>query len=242
MFDFTFGEPGSGKSIAQAELVLELLKRSVKIEKKYKGKVKEMTFPREVWCNFHLSPNLTAKYKDRLVLWHNWEQMVFTDYPKNSIVRRNFDCIWDEIAVEIPADRWKDTDLELRRFFAQHRKRGIEIYANSQDWKMVDINARRMIHRVHETIKVLGSRDPSATLPPIQKPWGIILKWDIDKELIKESQAEKKKVGFLPGLTFISKKLVNAYDTTEDIAATERILKHSTRKCGICNFERTFHS
>jgi hypothetical protein len=236
MFSFTFGSPGSGKSLVQADTTLRLIKRSLRVEKKYK-KV------RTIWINFHLSPRLMERYKNRVFHWTEPLQMIFEDYPKNKIFRRDFDCVWDEMAVELPADGWKDTPKAIRKFFAQHRKRGIEIYGNTQDYKMVDINARRMAHHVFQTFKLIGSRDPSATLPPIKFVWGLIASWELERSSL-EDDSEKKRKYIFPHFVAISKWLTQAYDTAEDInEGQDRPLYHMKRKCidPDCDFVKIIH-
>lgn len=236
MFEFTFGDVGSGKSLKQAETVLWLLKRSIRIEKKYQLPV------REVWANFHMSEEIRNKYKDRLHYWALPQQMIFSDYPENRKIRRNFDCVWDEMAVELPSDKWKDTDPAIRRFFAQHRKRGIQLFGNTQDYMMLDINARRMATNVFRTYKVIGSRDPSPTLPPIKHVWGVIAIWELDLESIRDDATEQKRLTLFPELVFITKKLTNAYDTAEDIARSERTkLAHVELECDKCGFKKYEH-
>jgi hypothetical protein len=236
MFHFYFGDVGSGKSLVQADLAVKLLKESVKIQKKYKLPL------RQVWCNFHLNKYLSDKYKDRLFVWHDPKEMIFTDYPQCSNIRTGYDALWDEIAVEIPADKWKETDLEIRRFFAQHRKRGIRIFANTQDYLMCDINARRMATEVFSTSKVFGSRDPSPTLPPVKRIFGLIWVWRLDKQLIRADDQDRKRLDLLPRFLFFNKWLVSIYDTTEDIAKNENyLLKHQKKICPVCGFEKVVH-
>ena len=237
MFSFTFGDIGSGKSLFQAQITLELLKQSIRIEKKYK-------LPkREIWCNWHISNRLQKKYTGRWYYWQTPLEMIFSDYPKNTKVRVNFDCVWDEMAVELPSDKWTQTDLEIRRFFAQHRKRGIRIFGNSQDYMMVDINARRMATDVFMCHKIVGNRDPSATLPPVKHIWGIVFAWQLDKQAIRSDDMDRKHINLFPHFVFITRKLIEAYDTTEDIYRQLNLLYvHQIKKCATCGLEKVIHT
>jgi len=236
MFAFTFGAIGSGKSLSQAQKVQQSLKRSIAIEKKWHLPI------RKVGCNFHIRKDIADKYADRFFVWHDPLDMIFEDYPKNKVIRRDFDCFWDELAVELASDKWKDTHPEIRRFFAQHRKRGIEIYGNTQDYMMLDINARRMATDVFMTQKIIGSRDPSSTLPPLKHIWGLIAVWDIDKQSIEQDSKDFKRENWLPQFLWLDKDLTSFYDTSEDVSkASEYDLLHRVRKCKICGFEKTIH-
>jgi len=241
MFEFTFGDVGSGKSLAQAKDVLWCLSRSCRIEKQYSLPI------REIWANFHMSPEIQDRYSDRLFYWQIPQQMIFEDYPDNKKKRKNFDCFWDEMAVELPSDKWKDTDPSIRRFFAQHRKRGVQIFGNTQDYMMLDINCRRMATKVMQTAKVIGNRDPSPTLPPIRTFWGLIFRMELDKQSIRSDDMNRKRIGIIPELIWITRKICMSYDTGEDIDKTEAHgkLQHVEYVCDKCKKngmpERVWH-
>ena len=223
-FELAIGRPGTGKSMYTARLVLWALKRAEYIEKKLK-------IVRKIAINFHLNPNVTEKYRRFIFYW--------TD-PMELIRFKDFDLFIDEIANYFPSDKWKDTHPEVRRMFSQHRKRGMEIFANTQDYRMVDINARRMLSRVFQLYKIIGSRSPSATLPAVKHPWGIISIFELDVESLEDNK-EKERIG-LPTFFTIRKKLTSLYDTTEDIKpAPAPHYHHITRTCEICGFARDIH-
>lgn len=237
MFQFTFGDVGSGKSLRQADETIYLLNRARKFHNKYPDKPL-----REVWCNFTISEKYRNKYKGYYKHWDHPLEMIFKDYPENKQIRKDFDCMWDEIAVEIPSDKWKDTHPEIRRFFAQHRKRGIQIYANTQDYLMLDINARRMVTSVFKCNKIIGSRDPSATLNPIRFVWGLVFIWQLDKECIRRDDKDQRRVTLLPEFFWITKERCDLYDTTEDIKQnTKNRLLHVELECDKCGFIRQEH-
>jgi hypothetical protein len=236
MFELTFGDVGSCKSLDQAKTCLRLLQQSKKIEKKYK-------LPkREIWINTPMNQKVLEKYEDRLKYWQDPMEMIFTDYPTNKIKRRNIDVVWDEIAVELPSDRWKDLDAEIRKFFAQHRHRGIRIFANTQDYMMVDINARRMATKVFEIKKKIGSKDPSPTLPPVKYIWGLALKWELNKQLIRKDDQVRKKQSIIPEFVWITRKYVELYDMTYDIDKKVEYLVHRKRTCPVCGLEKITHT
>jgi hypothetical protein len=233
MFHFTFGDVGNGKSIDQAETVLWLLERSVRIQKKYKLPL------RPVFCNFHMAEWVYEKYPDRLFYWHNPFEMIAKSFnPDQTIkeLRVCFDCVWDEMSVELPADGWQSLPKEIRAFFAQHRKRGIQIYGCTQDYLMVDKNARRHATKVFEIHKIFGSPDPDPTFPPVKHPWGVIAKWPLDRSAIRADDQNRIRTAWIPNFVFISKLLCECYNTSENIRPasyeTQHIEYPACKKCG----------
>ena len=222
MIELTIGRPGECKSLDQAKTIDWLLRRAYKTEKKYK-------LFRKVFVNLHLK--VDAKFSKYLFYFDDLFELT---------KEKDCDIVIDEIAVYLPSDKWKDTHFEVRRMLAQHRKRGIEIYANTQDFRMVDINFRRMIHKVFKVKKVIGNRNPSKTRPPIKHIWGVYIKRELDIELLEET--DKKENFSIPNIEFIRRKFVEMYDTTEDIKPVDPPpLHHYVRKCATCDFKKTYH-
>lgn len=238
------GDTGSGKSVWMADKVIEIARRNARWHK--------MGMPlREIWSCMRWSDEFNEHYgglggarqgDGKMLHWWDSEQ-----FHRVIPTLRNCDIFIDEIGAILPNDGWKDTPLETRRFLAQHRKRGIEIYANTQDFSMVDINARRMMSRVFHAIKVIGSRDISATKPPPKYVWGIIAVMEITNFKTATSVKERQFDGF-PSFIMLDQDLVDIYDTTEDIkGAGYAPLRHVRRVCEThgeedgCGFEKIMH-
>ena len=224
MIDLTFGRPGECKSLDMAQTTIWLLERAIKIKKK-------LNLKREVWLNFHLSNEVLEKYKDFIFYYDDLHQL---------IEKKDIDIVIDEVSVYLPCDRWKDTHFEVRRMLAQHRKRGLEIYANTQDYKMIDINFRRMIRYVYVVKKLCGNRDPSNTMPPIKYIWGIYTRREIDVSSL-ENEKESAALSF-PKFKLIRREYCEIYDTREDIKPGKPPkFKHIARECADCSFRKVSH-
>lgn len=215
----TFARPGHGKSLDTARTVQKLFNTYKYVEKKYPS------LPRRVLlCNLKLSPKVEELYlNNHLLYWENPRQLRYclrehcwikeTQHGTHDV-----DIVIDELANYAPSDGWKDLPRWLRKLFAQHRHRGIRIYANTQDYMAIDINFRRMVAKAYEVQKIIGSRDISATLPPVKYIWGIVIKREFDPGQIEMMgiNAPLERKG-LPKIFFISKKLIEMYDTTQDL-------------------------
>lgn len=260
------GQPGQGKSLSTARLSRGLLHRNKKwYEKQYKeyekalasyrssAKLREATggpamrvayeaaYPsplppqrRKLISNIKFSEAFEKQWDGWIDYWSRLDELHKA---------RNADIIWDEIATELDSRNWPNLSPETMIMLSQYRKRGLDIYANTQDFSMVDIRARLMITSVRTLTKLIGSPDPSATKPAIKKVWGVILIRTVQNW--KQVNAEKKIYSMFDWSMFlIERDLVEMYDTTQDIKQGEYpALRHVDRYCGNdnCEFHKVMH-
>ncbi len=213
-FEIIEGAPGQGKSLYTARLAMWLLNRN----KKWHAKGNKL---RIVCTNMRFSKELENEYPNAIKYWTDSAQLCEL---------RDCDIIWDEIATELDGRNFANLSTEIKRFLSQYRKRGIDIYANTQDFSMIDARARLMISNVKTLSKIIGSSDISTTKPPPKTIWGLVMIRDVEN--YRETDPEKKVYGFLPNFFMISKELVDVYDTRQDIKIGEPPpLKHEERVC-----------
>lgn len=199
-FEIVEGAPGQGKSLYTAKRARDLIKRNKKWEKKGGAH-------RRIASNIKFSKDFEEKNRDWIIYWNNLDQLHGL---------RNADIIWDEIATELDARNWNNLSPETMRMLSQYRKRGLDIYANTQDFSMVDARARLMITNVKTLSKITGSGDPSATKPVIKFIWGLVLIRGVQN--YKITDATKKVYSFFDwSIMLIERELVELYDTTQDI-------------------------
>jgi len=122
---------------------------------------------------------------------------------------------------------------EVKRFLSQYDKRGVEIYANTQDYSIVDLRARMFVTRVATMSKIIGSRRPSATKPPIKTVWGLVLVRDLAEW--KASDPSKKTYEYIPSFFLINKEDVKIYDTRQTIIATALPIKKLRIQTLVCD-------
>lgn len=210
----SYGRPGEGKSLDQARTAHRLFREYRKTERKYPDLPR-----RQLWSNQKFSEAIEA-----VELWDEVKNpdghLHYWSNPRQLKDLRDVDILWDEIGAHLPADSFKDTPQWMRAMFAQHRKRGNRIWANTQDYKAVDINFRRMVGRAFKLRKIIGSRDISVSLPPVKHVWGIVMKREFDPAAIEvERNIDKLEVegSGWPQIFWIGKKLTSSYDTGQDI-------------------------
>jgi len=218
------GLPGSGKSLMMAKHGLDLLKRNFKYYKKT-GVV------RLVVTNLRFSHNIEHKYHKFIREWED---------PTELIGVKDCDVLWDEIATHLDALHYKDCPLDLKRWLQQHRKFGVDIYGTTQNFAMIDISFRRLTKYMYLLNKLIGSRDRSATRPPVKHPWGLVIAREVDPGTFESEKQEYKYVGI--DLLRISKKLCMVYDTSQEIKrGAYPPLQHIHRKCIDCEFTKVVH-
>ena len=227
MIEVYTGRPGSGKSCKLGQTMIEVLNRNQRFYEK-------TGIVREVWTNFHLREDLEELYAGALRHWDSIEQLE---------VLQDVDIFCDEIGSYFDSKFWSETSLSTRRFLSQHRKLGIEIYGNSQDFAQIDISFRRMVSHLYYFVKLASSRDPSPTRPPVKWIWGLSNIYTMSPVDYKEDQKENqtKWTGFM----WIDRAKVEIYNTREKITPGRYPpLKHSERYCTdpTCTFKRVVHS
>jgi len=253
------GLPGSGKTTKLASIGLSKLKRNKKL---YIGLVKNYLKEQGVEVadlkGFDLSKPLPANWvvpdlPKRLLVSNikfssdvESEYEGFIDYwsdPAELVKKRDVDILWDEVATYLDSTQWANVPLELKRFLQLHRHYGIEIWGTTQDFGMVDISMRRLVKGAYLVRKVIGSRDKSATLPPVKNPWGMIWIREIDQSSVNDKR-EDYKLELIPEFLFITKRLTSAFDTTQELKPGKYPpLRHVIRFCNEpgCNHSRVTH-
>lgn len=215
VFEIIEGQPGNGKSLYTAKIVKKLVKRNQRWFNK-SGII------RPIYSNLKFSEefeNESVVFVDEkpVKLIHYW--ITVDEVSK----LRDCDLIWDEIATEMDARTFTSLSEEVKRFLSQYDKRGVEIYANTQDFSLIDLRARLFVTRVATMVKIIGSRRPSPTRPPLKRIWGLILVRDLREW--KATDPSKKQYVIIPSLFFINKEDVEIYDTRQVIEATQLPVK-----------------
>lgn len=220
-FEIVEGKPGQGKSLYTARLARRLISRNMKLASKF-------GVCRKVVSNIKFSPEFEEWAYGFLEYWN-------TTYDIVNL--RNVDLLWDEIATELDSRNFANLSEELKRFLSQYRKRGVDIYANTQDFSMIDMRARLMVTRVATLKKLIGSRDPSATKPKVKNIWGFVLVRELAD--IFSDDPTRKKYAFFFSIFVIDKKDIEIYDTTQDIPLSPPLpLRKETRICPEDGFRR----
>jgi len=227
MISIITGLPGASKSYATAQKMTELISRNQRW-------FAATGIVRPVLSNLVLSDDYTAKVNAEQQFLKYWED------PEELPHMKNCDVIWEEMGAHVDSRSWEQLPLSLRRWLQQHRHRGVEIYGNCQDFADIDIAVRRLVGNLVYLTKIMGSRDPSATTPPLRWIWGIVAKVYLDPRTYQEDK--KLSSGAFAGFMFITRAGVELYSMHNDIKPGKYPpLQHRSRQCPDCGFTKIIH-
>jgi len=213
------GKEGSGKTLLMGEDTMWIINRNSKLYKKT-GRM------RPIKSNIAYSESLEEYARSRNVpieYWYDIEELeTFTEC----------DLFIDEVGAYFDARTFADLPLSTRLWLAQAQKLGVHIYAGAQDWGQIDVSFRRLVGRLYELKKIVGSRRPSLTMPAGKHPWAIILAYKVAPAASNDS-SELKTLSIVPSFHFAGKKKfqrfnTNARITTSEFPPLQRIVRHWT--------------
>jgi len=204
--------------------------------------------PRPIFSNMAFSPDFVSYATEMGIKLKNWKDL-------DELVKLDeADIICDEVGNYFDSRGWENLSLDVRRWLTQGAKTGIEFYGGAQDFAQVDVAFRRLVQDgdLKSIRKIMGSRRPAKTKPPVKRIWGVCIMWDMDAQ----GYDEKNKTfhsGWIPsGIFCIRKKYCNIFDTNQKLLLSEPpLMKHTARYCekheekggdGSCRFCKVIHS
>jgi len=235
-FHIYTGRAGSGKSLSMAEQLVFVLKRNYKF-------FKRTQVIRPIYSNLRINQDIIDHYK---IIYDTPEQGEFLKYYIDSdelLDIKNADVFIDEIGTYFDAQEYKNMSPQLKRWIQQHRKRGVEIWATAQDFAQLDKSFRRLTDTVYYNVKLIGSRDVSATKPPPKYIWGISLVRHLDPTVYDEQKSKFAANGF-PSFMFITREGTEVFNTRAEVRLSNALpLKHIMKECENvdCSFKKTVH-
>ncbi len=230
------GLEDSGKSLKLAKTVANLVVRNNRW-----NKISGST--REIYSNMRFSDNFyhyaTTHMGVPLRYWKDLDQIIFKD---------DVDIIMDEVGNYFDARRFAELSSDARRWLTQSSKRGVEIYGAAQDFSQIDVAFRRLVGGrggLFHIRKLMGSRRPSATKPPVKYIWGVCSMNELDPINYSSETSLFEPKSLVPSFFFIEKKYCEIFDTKQKIEKGDPpLLRHTERKCEDphCTFTRVSHA
>jgi len=225
------GLESSGKSLRLARTVLEIAERN--------GRWLKLTGkPRPIVSNLQFSKafeNYVESLGIDIIYWNNLDDLIKYE---------NADIIIDEVGTYFDSRMWSELSLDVRRWLTQGAKTGIEIYGTAQDFAQVDLAFRRLVNHLYHITKLLGSRRPSSTMPPVKRIWGICSMRELNPREYKEDKKTFDKTQVFPSFFLIERENCEIFDTTQKIVRSKPPnYKHIDRFCELenCGFHKIAH-
>lgn len=206
------GLESSGKSLLMSREFEENIKRNAKWRK--------MGLPvRPIYYNLAISDQMKDLAKKHGIPLRKWSNIY--DLVKMS----ECDLYIDELSTYFDSRFYADLPLDVRLWLAQAEKMGVQIVGATQDYFMLDISYRRLVKKLYEVVKVMGSKRPMKTSPPIKFIWGMMFVWELDaRSAAKAGNQEEMKINSLfkiPHVTFIYGKDTKRFKTQTRVALSE---------------------
>ena len=135
------------------------------------------------------------------------------------------DIFIDELIKFFPANGANSLSREQLDFVTQGAKTGIHIYAASQDLSQVHKQFRLLVNEVYVISKLIGSRRPMKTAPPVKMIWGLCMMRSVRPASFKGDNATMEDLDMIPSFFLIHKEDCERFDTSFKIPLTKLPLK-----------------
>jgi len=226
------GLESSGKSLKLAMVATELVERNSKWAEKTGTQ-------RPIYSNLKFAPHFKEYAESKNVPIYYWENL------DDLILVEQADVFIDEVGNYFDSRLWADLPLDARRWLTQGAKSGVEIYGTAQDFAQVDKAFRRLVNHLYHIRKIIGSRRPSATKPPVKHIWGVCLVNELNPQQYNEEKSKFENMSVLDfELFYIERDFCEIFDTTQKIERSKPpLMKHIERVCELptCGIHKVSH-
>jgi len=221
------GIESSGKSLLlsrQAEIVRKRNKQWYKIT----GIKRIMAFNSPMSSDFIFS---IEKSGSTYLFFKNLDDIVYLEEA---------DIFIDEVIKFFPAGQNSLSNEQLH-FITQGAKSGICLWGASQDFSQVHKQFRRLVNQVFYVKKIIGSRRPMKTAPPVHTVWGVCTIAQVDPHSFRGDDASMIELKHSFHYFFITRRDISRFDTSYKIPMSDLPVKRVRKQVERCEedgFER----
>jgi len=230
------GLESSGKSLKLAMEAVRIAERNGRWNKSAYMRAKGRKRP--IVSNMTFTQPFVEYCKTLDVPIFYWEDL------EELISYKEADIFIDEVGNYFDSRLWADLSLDVRKWLTQGAKSGIEIYGSAQDFAQVDKAFRRLCNELYLITKIIGSRRPAATKPPVKRIWGVCAMQQLDPQGYDEDKKKFVSGSLIPAIFFIERKYCEIFDTGQFMArSAPPKLKHIERLCELdaCGIKKIQH-
>lgn len=145
------------------------------------------------------------------------------------------DIFIDEVIKFFPASGSSSLSNEQLHFITQGAKSGIHLWGASQDFSQVHKQFRLLVNEVYIIKKIIGSRRPMKTAPPVTSIWGICTKQKVSPTSFKGDSTSMDEVEGGLSFFFIRKVDVERFDTSYKIPQSKLPVRKIRRQEEYCD-------
>jgi len=153
------------------------------------------------------------------------------------------DIFINEVIKYFPASGSASLSQEQLHFCTQGAKSGVNIYATSQDFSQVHKQFRLLVNEVHVVSKIIGSRRPMKTSPPVKRIWGIGWIRDVAPMSFKGDSATMESSGM--GRPYLIRRVdCERYDTSYKVPQSKlpvKKLRRQEMECDEDGYKKTIY-
>jgi len=123
------------------------------------------------------------------------------------------DIFIDELIKFFPASGSGSLSREQLDFITQGAKSGVNMYAASQDFSQVHKQFRLLVNQVFVVTKMIGSRRPMKSAPPVRFIWGVCFIREVKPASFKGDSETMETMG-MPSIYLITREDCERFDTS----------------------------
>lgn len=210
--------PGNGKTYIASITFMALLIRNVTWFKK--GKIKKI---RPIATNIAINHAIVEKYPEYIIIWTDMAELIDL---------RECDVIFDDMGSYLDSQRWADVPVSVKRWFRLHEHYGVDIYANAQNFSDVVGAVRKLTVSLTRTFKIIGSKRPAETKPPVKKIWGLFVTRTVNMNDFEKDLDSRTYTDWFGHWRLLRKKYCAVFDTLQDLETSDwPALEYIAREC-----------
>jgi hypothetical protein len=161
-----------------------------------------------------MSPAFIKEIEDSGCIYMQFRNLIDIMYIQQA------DIFINEVIKYFPASGSSPLSNEQMDFLTQGAKSGVHMYCASQDFSQAHKQFRLLVNEVYVVSKILGSKRPIESGPPVNKIWGICMLRQVAPSSFKGDSVTMESLGW-PSIFFIRKEDTERFDTLYKVPLTE---------------------
>jgi len=202
------GIESSGKSLQLSITADRVLQRN-------KRWLAKSGVPRTMFFDSPMSPTFAQEIQDaglRYREFHNLEDIIWEN---------ECDVFINEVLKFFPASGSSALSAEQMDFLSQGAKSGVHLWCASQDFSQVHKQFRLLVNDVFVCTKIIGSRRPIKSAPPVRFIWGLCMMRKVHPSSFKGDSATMESIDLIPSFFLIHKQDCDRFDTSYKVPLTQ---------------------